>query len=1158
MTISLRTSLNTGLNSGLRQSISGGAGARSFTGSTLDLDFAGAKSLKNQIGKKDLVTFTRASSGTYVGGNGLIKTTPVNLLTYSEELDHSSWSGFRTSVTANALAAPDGTQTADLVASTESNVNGAAIVKTFSEIATTYTFSVFAKAGTGSALLLRPTNASVFGQRAEAWFDLSGGTAGTVGDDGSVFTNASSQIVSQGNNWFRCSLTFTVASAGFAAAARLYVVDSNGTLSVSNGASIYLWGAQLEEGLTPTDYIPTTNTISGAPRFDHDPVTGESLGLLIEEARTNLIPYSDDISNSWWSKSQLTTPTLVSSVNNPLQNADTYRVRASVNNTSHYLFRNQVSLLSANVSHTFSALVAPEGIGADSGKVQLRVFNIGIGSAIVNFDLTTGQNNAQDGLTGTSANGRSWSISDYGMKPYPNGWYRVWITFQVDTSCSIGFVNIDNINASDASGIHLYAGSGTGGYYIGGIQVEEGSFRTSVIPTTGSTVTRAADIAEITGADFAKTNLLQYSERFDDAYWTKALNTAVTPNTTAAPDGTLTADTVKFAQQYGYVAKFDVVTTSGAEATVSFYAKNIDGNANLHLRGTSAGVVYSKPITITNEWARYNATFTHDGTNNIGFVLQDRNASGQGSVAIWGAQLEEGSVPTEYTPSVETFVSRASSATYVDDTTGLIKTTPVNKLLHSEDFSQNVWFKGSISGITTGQLAPDNTTTAAKLAFTNANNWFIYQDGGSVVGQPYIGHVYLKGSANATLGLRKPGMIATDLGSSGTLSINVTTEWQKFESITTSAENTNGRLLIDGRTSNGASVPAGFELFIWHPQVEEGNTANPYIKTAGTISGAARYENGELILEEERTNRLPYSERFDEWTVASNTGVTATDNTTTAPDGTNTASTIQYGGANKYLEVSLAVTNNSACSLSIYVKGTAGETIRFSAANVGAQNYTLTGGWDRLIFSGTVSGNQTSLNLNTFGGATARTIYIWGAQVEEGSYPTSYIPTSGSTVTRAADVSTSALGVDSFYNQTEGTFFTHTGVRGVDNNTVDNARVILYNGSATNGHWLEYRNVANQINARTRVNGASYYGSGQYLNPIDYLNDKVAISYSATGGSAVKGNMVNNTSTAFTPTVSALYIGGKHNSQQPLNGHIKRLSYFPTRLPDATLQSITS
>lgn len=49
----------------------------------------------------------------------------------------------------------------------------------------------------------------------------------------------------------------------------------------------YVFGAQIEIGTVATDYIPTGSTISGAPRFDHDPATGESLGLLIEESSTN-------------------------------------------------------------------------------------------------------------------------------------------------------------------------------------------------------------------------------------------------------------------------------------------------------------------------------------------------------------------------------------------------------------------------------------------------------------------------------------------------------------------------------------------------------------------------------------------------------------------------------------------------------------------------------------------------------------------------------------------------------------------------------------------------------------------------------------------------------------------------------------------------------
>ena len=91
--------------------------------------------------------------------------------------------------------------------------------------------------------------------------------------------------------WVRVSLSFTA--------------DTTGTVTLrlmsGTNADAEFWGVQLEEGSTPTTYIPTTTTISGAPRFDHDPVTGESLGLLIEESRTNLFMYSEEFENPAWS-----------------------------------------------------------------------------------------------------------------------------------------------------------------------------------------------------------------------------------------------------------------------------------------------------------------------------------------------------------------------------------------------------------------------------------------------------------------------------------------------------------------------------------------------------------------------------------------------------------------------------------------------------------------------------------------------------------------------------------------------------------------------------------------------------------------------------------------------------------------------------------------
>ena len=84
---------------------------------SLDLNFAKNKSLKDSRSTENKITFSRASIATYVGSDGYIKTTPVNLLRHSEQLDQ--WNIFHNaSVTANAIAAPDGTPTADLISVT--------------------------------------------------------------------------------------------------------------------------------------------------------------------------------------------------------------------------------------------------------------------------------------------------------------------------------------------------------------------------------------------------------------------------------------------------------------------------------------------------------------------------------------------------------------------------------------------------------------------------------------------------------------------------------------------------------------------------------------------------------------------------------------------------------------------------------------------------------------------------------------------------------------------------------------------------------------------------------------------------------------------------------------------------------------------------------
>jgi hypothetical protein len=172
-------------------------------------------------------------------------------------------------------------------------------------------------------------------------------------------------------------------------------------------------------------------------------------------------------------------------------------------------------------------------------------------------------------------------------------------------------------------------------------------------------------------------NLLKYSEQFDNPIWAKN-SVSVLANQGIAPDGNNTADKLTFSSQYSRLNQVDIITTPGETATLYLWIKNIDGNTALNLRGIGSALIYNQEINITNEWALYSATFTHNGTNNIGLELQDRNASGLGSCLIWGAQIIKGDFPILYVKTEATAYPLAnyprqltSAGTLLDtDTTG--------------------------------------------------------------------------------------------------------------------------------------------------------------------------------------------------------------------------------------------------------------------------------------------------------------------------------------------------------------------------------------------------------------------------------------------------------------------------------------------------------
>ena len=269
---------------------------RVFRQSSLDLRFADNKSLVDAQTGANLVTFTRASTGTYVGSDGVLRSAVTNLLLRSEEFNDATWTKVNTTVTANSIAAPNGTVTADTI--TDSN-DGAATVHSTSTAnqsltsGLTYTISAYAKAGTQPGIaFIFPS--STFTSNLNARFNISTGTIASL-DSG-----LTGSITAVGDGWYRCTATAT-ATATASGSFQIRIATASTSFYQGNGTgTISLWGAQLEQASTVGEYIPTTSTINSAPRFDHNPTTGESLGLLVEEARTNLLLRSEEFDNAVW------------------------------------------------------------------------------------------------------------------------------------------------------------------------------------------------------------------------------------------------------------------------------------------------------------------------------------------------------------------------------------------------------------------------------------------------------------------------------------------------------------------------------------------------------------------------------------------------------------------------------------------------------------------------------------------------------------------------------------------------------------------------------------------------------------------------------------------------------------------------------------------
>ena len=374
-------------------------------------------------------------------------------------------------------------------------------------------------------------------------------------------------------------------------------------------------------------------------------------------------------------------------------------------------------------------------------------------------------------------------------------------------------------------------------------------------------------------------------------------------------------------------------------------------------------------------------------------------------------------------------------------------------------------------------------------------------------------------------------------------------------------------------------------------------SSGTFVDSAGVLQTAAtdapRFDHnpttGEslgLLVEEQRTNLLLRSEEFDNasWGVLN---VTVSANTQVAPNGTTSAETITdvngVTSANVGCFQSIVLADSTTYAMSCYVKAGTKTTcrvgIRDKAGTNILANFNLTAvsttvgnavsstiqdagnGWYRctaICASLTGATSQRGLVFMDTGSYTADgtgTIHVWGAQLEAGAFPTSYIPTTTAAVTRSADVaSITGSAFTSFYNQSEGTIFVEGAT---SSSTANSILVALDNGSSSERHRLLRIGATDSVQYSVTDAGSTQAAPG--INSVFSGNTKAKLcgAYAINNFNlGFNGTLATPDTSGTLPTVDEMSIGA-HLSGSYLNGHIRRLTYWPTRLADSTLQQLT-
>ena len=394
--------------------------------------------------------FVRGCDATRINPQSLVENTPWNLLQYSEDFTNSYWYKSQTTITSNAIVAPNGTISADKLEATNTSSNYINEQTGFNLDCTRY---VYAKAGNYSQITILWNN---YNNGMFATFNLS---AGTVTYGGSGIT---ASIESVGNGWYKCI------TSGFTNYPFLITLNGVSNNAISVGSYVYIWGAQLNIVSTAKPYFPTTDRLN-VPRLTYE---NGCPSLLLEKQSINISQFAEVGTGGF----------LAATVTNGTELLGLKTFKILTDNTAYgdSPYINTNTEYQANTAYTLSFYTDFSKSNGTTISASMLGFFPGVAYAGITINKST------KSITTFNVGG-IWTINSYTANQISGEIYRIVVTCTPNATSAGGsrnYINADNT---------FYA-------EVCGVQVEASVYPTSYIYKPASTsVTRLADSCYKTG-----------------------------------------------------------------------------------------------------------------------------------------------------------------------------------------------------------------------------------------------------------------------------------------------------------------------------------------------------------------------------------------------------------------------------------------------------------------------------------------------------------------------------------------------------------------------------------------------------------------------------------------------------------------------------------